>query len=275
MAEHEVQTCVGTLRVTVVGEGGPTALLWHSLFVDERSWNRMLSPLADRRRLVIVTGPGHGVSSDPGHRYTLDDCAAAAAEVLDALAVREPVDWVGNAWGGHVGLVFAADRPQRCRSLAAFGSPIAALSPAERRRTRLLLTLYRLTGASRMIVDGVTEVLLSPRTIERNADAVDLVHDSLRRADRRMLRNAVLSISIDRPDLTAHLARIPQPVLIATGGEHSGFTPEQAREAVEALADGQLAVLPDTAYLAPLEAPAAAADLVLALWTRVESGVTP
>ena len=185
--------------MTVTGDRGPTALLWHSLFVDERSWNGMLPRLVDRRRLVVVTGPGHGSSTDPGRRYTLGECAEAAVEVLDALAVSEPVDWVGNAWGGHVGLVFAADQPDRCRSVAAFGTPVAALSPAERRRTRLLLGLYRLVGPSPTIVDGATEVLLSPRTIEGNPDAVALVHDCLRRADRRMLRNAIVSISIRRP----------------------------------------------------------------------------
>jgi pimeloyl-ACP methyl ester carboxylesterase len=37
--------------------------------------------------------------------------AAARArrpQVLDQLAIGEGVDWVGNAWGGHVGLRFAA-----------------------------------------------------------------------------------------------------------------------------------------------------------------------
>ncbi|MET0781687.1 MAG: alpha/beta hydrolase [Microbacterium sp.] len=275
MFEQMVETRVGRLKVTVRGDRGPTALLWHSLFVDERSWNGMLPPLADRRRLVVVTGPGHGASTDPGRRYTLGECAEAALQVLDALAVSEPVDWVGNAWGGHVGLIFAADRPDRCRSVVAFGTPVAALSAGERRRTRLLLGLYRLLGPSSTIVDATTEVLLSQRTIQSNPDAVALVHDCLRRADRRMLRNAIVSISMRRPDLGDPLARVRQPVLIVTGADHHGFTPEQARASVRALARGQFAVLPDTAYLAPLEAPAASADLVLGLWAGVEAGATP
>lgn len=273
MAERKVETRVGRLTVTVRGDRAPTALLWHSLFVDERSWNGMLPRLAGRRRLVVVTGPGHGASTDPGRRYTLDECAEAALQVLDALSISEPVDWVGNAWGGHVGLLFAAERPERCRSVVAFGSPIAALNPGERRRTRLLLGLYRLLGPSPTIVDGTTAVLLSPRTIERDADAVALVHDCLRRADRRMLRNAIMSISIRRPDLTGTLARVKQPALIVTGTDHHGFTPAQAQEAVAMLARGELAVLPDTAYLAPLEAPGASADLVLALWAGERAGV--
>jgi len=275
MTERMLETGVGRLRVTVTGDRGPTALLWHSLFVDERSWNGMLPRLAKRRRLVVVTGPGHGGSTDPGHRYTLHECAEAAVHVLDALSVSEPVDWVGNAWGGHVGLVFAAEWPERCRSLVAFGSPIAALSPRERRRTRLLLGLHRLLGPSPTIVDGTTAVLLSPRTVERDPDAVALVHDCLRRADRRMLRNAIVSISIRRPDLSDLLARVRQPVLIVTGADHHGFTPEQAQQAVDVLARGQLALLPDTAYLGPLEAPAASVDLVLALWAGVQTGAAP
>jgi pimeloyl-ACP methyl ester carboxylesterase len=90
-----------------------------------------------------------------------------------------------------------------------------------------------------------------------------------------MLRNAIVSISIRRPDLSEDLGRIMQPVLIVTGADHHGFTPDQAREAVGRLAHGQLAILPDTAYLAPLEAPAASADLVLALWAGVHTGATP
>ena len=275
MPEHLIDTRLGTLRVTDTGGTGATALLWHSLFVDGRSWGRMLPPLAERRRVLLVTGPGHGASGDPGRRYTLHECAEAASQVLDALSVTEPVDWVGNAWGGHVGLVFAADWPERCRSLVALGSPIAALSSAERRRTRLLLVLYRLTGPSRMIVEGTTEVLLSSHTIEHDPEAVALVHDCLRHADRPMLRNAVVSISLRRPDLAGLLARVRQPALIVTGPEHHGFTPDQARAVVAQLTRGELAIVADTAYLTPLEAPEAVADLVLALWTRVESEVQP
>ena len=68
MGERDrIPTRVGSLAVRVLGEG-PPAVLWHSLFVDERSWQRVVDGLAGERRLVIITGPGHGASSDPGHR---------------------------------------------------------------------------------------------------------------------------------------------------------------------------------------------------------------
>ena len=51
--EHRIPTVVGTLAVRVIGEGSP-AVLWHSLFVDDRSWRRVEDCLARDRRLVII-----------------------------------------------------------------------------------------------------------------------------------------------------------------------------------------------------------------------------
>ena len=43
-------------------------MLWHSLFMDERSWERVEEDLSVERRLVLITCPGHGASADPGRR---------------------------------------------------------------------------------------------------------------------------------------------------------------------------------------------------------------
>ncbi len=61
---HRIATRVGSLAVRVRGDGRP-AVLWHSLFVDERSWQRVEDELARDRRLVIITGPGHGDEHRP------------------------------------------------------------------------------------------------------------------------------------------------------------------------------------------------------------------
>lgn len=270
---HVVETPVGALRVRVCGQGRP-AVLWHSLFVDDRSWDRVVPQLESQRQLVIITGPGHGRSGDPGRRYSNEECAAAARLVLAEVGVKQPVDWVGNAWGGHVGVIAAARWPELVRSLVMLGTPIAALTPGERARTYLLLGLYRLLGPSRKVVAGTTNVLLSARTQGHDPDAVQLVHESLQQADRRMLRNAVVSISLHRTDLSDSLSRITQPTLIVTGADHHGFTPEQARAAARVLRHGEVAIVPDAAYLVPLEAPDASAGLIRDFWAA-RCAVTP
>lgn len=268
MAEHHTfETEVGKLAVRVVGDGS-TAVLWPSLFMDERSWERVLPTLAQDRRLVIINGPGHGASGDPGRRYSLHDCATAAGRVLDRLAIDSPVDWVGNAWGGHVGIRFAAEEPTRCRSLTTLGTPVAAFSRSERLRTYPLLLVHGLLGPIELVLTGVTEVLLSEQTRAHDHEAVDLVRDSLLRANRRMLRNAVRSISLNREDLTDLLPVIAAPTLMVTGSDHSGFSPAQCEAAARIMPNGRAAVVPDAAYLVPLEAPTTTSTIIREFWSR-------
>jgi pimeloyl-ACP methyl ester carboxylesterase len=217
---------------------------------------------------VVVTGPGHGRSSDPGHRYSLDDCAAAAGEVLDALGVRGAVDWVGNAWGGHVGVVFAASWPDRCRTLATFGTPIQAYGGAARLQLQVLLAVYRVVGMRGFLSSGIRDALLSARTRADDPEAAALVVDSLRTLDRGSLTNAMLSISLGRPDLTSRLSAIRCPTVFVTGDAHGEWTPAQAEDKGRLLAAGTVAVVPDTAYLTPLEAPEATIRIVRDLWAQ-------
>jgi pimeloyl-ACP methyl ester carboxylesterase len=260
-----IATRVGPLYVRQVG-AGPPAVLWHSLFVDSASWQRVAPHFSAERRLIMIDGPGHGASGDLGGRYTLPDCAEAAVEVLAALGVAGPVDWVGNAWGGHVGITLAAAHPERLRSLVAIGTPVAAYTAAEARRTRLLLTLHRLLGAAGFIRTAVAKTLLAPATRKRDPEAVDYVRSQLGGANRRRLRNAVVSISLGREDLTGLLPAIGVPTLFVTGDDHGGCTPEQARAAIALIPGGRLAIVPAAAYLAPLEQPGETARLVRAFW---------
>jgi pimeloyl-ACP methyl ester carboxylesterase len=262
---REIPTRVGSLVVRVLGDG-PPAVLWHSLFVDERSWQRVEEVLGHDRRLVIVTGPGHGESGDPGHRYSLDDCAAAAVEILAALGIGEPVDWVGNAWGGHVGVVFAATWPDHCRTLVTLGTPIQAYTRSEQLLFRLLLAVYRAVGMIGYISGGIVDALLAPKTRANDPEAVALVLDCLRTMKRPALANAMHSISLGRPDLTPRLGAIRCPTVFVTGPDHSGWTPEQAEAKCRLLAYGSVAVVPDTAYLTPLEAPEETVQLVREHW---------
>ena len=260
-----VPTKLGTLRVDASGTGRP-AVLWHSLFVDSRSWNRVRAALGESRRLFMIDGPSHGGSASMTRRFTLDECAGAALDVLDHLEITEPVDWVGNAWGGHVGILFAAAHPERCRSLVTIGTPIHALGSSERRQIRALVGLYRLVGPVGPLVKAVEEGLLSPQTRATDLDAIRLVGDGLRHADRRGMYTAMRSVMLARPDLTPVLSAIAAPTLIITGEELPVLTPSDARAAAAKLPHGTSAVIAATRHLAPLEAATAVVELVVGFW---------
>lgn len=269
-----VATQVGPLQVESIGTG-PPAVLWHSLFVDSRSWHRVVDELARVRRLILITGPGHGQSGDPGRRYSMGDCARAAASVLDALGIDEPVDWVGNAWGGHVGIILAARQPRRIRTLITVGAPVHGYTLKGRLETRVLLMLYRILGPTRFLRDSITDVLLSQQTRSQDPAAVDLVRQSFTNADRAGLLNAVVSISLRRPDLAPLLPSIQAPTLFITGTEHQDWSPTLARNASRSLPQGSSAVVDNSAYLGPLEKPREFVQLVREFWDRLAIAESP
>jgi pimeloyl-ACP methyl ester carboxylesterase len=133
---------------------------------------------------------------------------------------QRTLDWVGNAWGGHVGVTFATTSPARCRTLVTQGTPVQAYRAPERVQALLLLLLYRLLGPVRFIQNGVVDTMLSPRTRAEDPAAVRRVRDCLVHADRAKLSNAVVSISLRRPDLSQFLRRVSAPTLFITGTDH-------------------------------------------------------
>ena len=195
-----VATRLGPLHVETAGSG-PPAVLWHSLFVDSATWARLRAPLATERRLVLIDGPNHGASPPVRHPFTLDDCAGAALDVLDQLGIAEPVDWLGNAWGGHVGIVFGAAHPDRCHSLIAIGAPVHALSAAEHRRIWLLALLYRAAGPG-AVVKPLVDALLGPKARAQDPEGAAIVAGAFRRAERRGMSDAIRWLSLGRRDLT-------------------------------------------------------------------------
>lgn len=261
-----VTTRLGPLQVRQIGAGPPDAVLWHSLFVDSRSWQRVVNGLAHDRRLTLITGPGHGESANPPGHYTMEDCAAAATTVMDTLGLEQPVDWVGNAWGGHVGITLAARQPQRLRTLVTVGTPVHSYTLKGRLETTLLLGLYRLVGPIPFLRDAVVDALLSEGTRTDDPEALMLVRDSFTGADRQGLSNAIVSVSLRRRSLRPLLPSVHVPTLIITGSEHPDWSPEQATEASRSLPQGYVAVLEGAAYLGPLERPRELVRLVRDFW---------
>ncbi|SFI59580.1 MULTISPECIES: alpha/beta fold hydrolase [Microbacterium] len=261
-------TAVGQLAVATQGSG-PPAVLWHSLFVDDRSWDAVADDLAPHRTLIRITGPGHGASSALTAPFSLDDCADAAGEVLQAFEIEQAVDWVGNGWGGHVGLVLAARQPPRVRTLTTFNTPVAALTREQRKAPRLAKTLLSTVGAVRPLRDGIASALLSPQARAERPGLVAYVHDCLRSADRRALAHTVRSISLDRPDLTPLLSSIVARSVMVTGSDDELWTLDQARAAASRMPNAVAEEVSGSAHLTPLERPDEAARIILQHWSDI------
>lgn len=264
---ERIATPIGRLAVTVTGDG-PPALLWHSFFVDSRTWQRVLPDLAQDRTLVVVDGPGFGESDPLDRLLTLRDCAGAATVVLEHLGLG-PVDWVGNAWGGHVGIVAAARHPEVVRSLVSIGAPVhrlGAMGGTERLQIVLARPIARVLGFPRPFAELVVRALLNDRTRRNDAEAVRIVLEGMRRPGRRSFDLALRSMVLGRPDITSEALSLEMPVLFAAGDDRGEWTPAQSAAVTSRMRRASTATLHGVRGIAPLEDPAAVVDLVRTFW---------
>jgi pimeloyl-ACP methyl ester carboxylesterase len=247
-----VPTSLGRLNVGQAG-AGPPALLWHSLWVDSRSWGPLVDCLAAHRRLVIVDGPGYG-HSDPIRRdFTLADCAHAATEVLDHLGITEPVDWVGNAWGGHVGITLAADQPHPLRSLVTIAAPLLPVGARQRwTQTYPLAVLYRLTGPNRLITKVLFDALIGSDAIKAHPDRAANIIRGFTEADRGSIRRTIRFMHRWRP-LTDTLPSVSVPTLFLTGDlDDQHWRPADAQAAAATMPNAQVGTLTGGGHVGPL-----------------------
>jgi pimeloyl-ACP methyl ester carboxylesterase len=247
-----VSTRLGRLHVAQSG-AGPPALLWHSLWVDSRSWGPLVDVLGAHRRILAIDGPGYG-RSDPIHRdFTLDECADAAAEVLDRLGINEPVDWVGNAWGGHVGIALAISQPVRMRSLVTIAAPLTPVSRSQRwTKTYPLELVYRLTGPNRFVTKVLFDVLLGANAIAAHPDRATEMMTAFKNADRESMRRTIRFMH-RWSDLSNKLRAVTVPALLMTGDlADQHWQPAEAEAAAATMPDARAVALTGAGHLGPL-----------------------
>ena len=89
-------------------------------------WYGWVPILARHYRVLRMDYRGHGRSAPPrpGYPWSLATLAREAKLLLDRLAVKR-VHWAGESLGGHVGIQFANDYPDRIASLTLCSTPVS------------------------------------------------------------------------------------------------------------------------------------------------------
>ena len=205
----------------------PPTVLWSSMFVDSHTWDPVLPLLPSGRRYVLVDPPGLGLSEPLRAASDIAGAADAATDLLAGLGVDGPVDWVGNAFGGHVGFKLAA-RPGVLRSLVAVSSPTQPLAAPLRRQITLLLP----DPADRGPVGPVRSAILTAMLTDASRRPTRLrriVVESLARPTRRSMALAVRSFILNRVDVTAELADLTVPSLFVASDDRGDWSPAGRR----------------------------------------------
>ena len=202
-----VQTPSGRIAYTDQGNG-PVALFVHGVPLNGFHWRHIIAGVRDLRRCLTVDLMGLGYTQiDPDRDVSFVAQARMLTEFLDALGV-DRVDLIGNDSGGTVSQIFAANHPDRVRTLTLTNCdvhdgwpPENVLPMIEAARQGTLADLYqslldhpssareRFVSAyadTSVLTDEVLGVYLRPRSRPRNADAPSTTIGSPSTTSRRL-----------------------------------------------------------------------------------------
>ncbi len=267
----KIVTKVGALHVESRGRG-PALLCWPSLYCDARTLDPITTELARDHRVVVVDGPGHGGSAPSPGPFSVDDCADAAIEVLDALGI-ERAAWIGAAWGGHVGVTAAIRHPARLAGLVILNTPMAPWRGFRLGLMRLTYALLATFGPRSFVGPMIADKMIAPSATGRTA-MVRYVADALARCDRRGLLTAARSAMFERGDAVPLLPKVGVPTVFFTGEEDALFPVEEARAQAALVSHCRFVVVSRSAHQSALEAPEQVLPIVrdaLAQWFRPEA----
>jgi pimeloyl-ACP methyl ester carboxylesterase len=246
-----ISTDLGRLHVQRTGTG-PPVVLWHSLFVDSRSWGPLVETLSRDRTVYAIDGPSHG-KSEPVHRdFTFGECVAAAQQALDRLGITEPVDWVGNAWGGHIGIHLATGA--RLRTLTTIGTPVQAFTLREKlTKGWPLVQTYRFAGVNGFLKKRLSNSLLGSEAVAAQPDQAATVIASFAEADPNGMLHAMRSMMMRRSGVEDLLPRIIVPTMVMSVRDDAmGWRPDEARRTCAAITDCRVEELAGGGHVAPL-----------------------
>ncbi|MCI2238152.1 MULTISPECIES: alpha/beta fold hydrolase [Kineococcus] len=258
-------------NVTVTGRpGGPPVVFAHGFGCDQLMWRHVAPAFEADHRVVLFDHVGAGGSDlaayDPVRHSSLDGYAADVLEVLEALDLP-PAVFVGHSVSAMIGVLAAAERPERFAHLVLVGPSPRYVDD----------TGYR-GGFSREEIDELLATMddnylgwsahVAPMIMgvpERPELGRELT-DSFCRTDpaiaRRFARTTFLS------DNRADLPRVRTPALVLQSREDVIAPPEVGRYVHEHLAGSEMVVLDTTGHCPNLSAPeqvvAAVADYLAA-----------
>ena len=235
-------------------EGGPAAVLSHSLGTDRTLWAPQLDALGRRFRVVRYDTRGHGASDAPPGPYTIDRLGQDVISLLDGLEIAR-AHVCGISIGGLTALwlgVHAAGRVDRlvlANTAARIGSPAAWDE-----RMQLVAA-----GGVEALADATLTRWFTPGFRDAAPDVVARTRTTF--LDTPPAGYLGCCGALRAADLRAVAGQVRARTLVVTGAHDVATPPEDGAWLAEAIAGAALRQF-DAAHLANLESAAGFTDAV-------------
>jgi pimeloyl-ACP methyl ester carboxylesterase len=182
-------------------------------------------------------------------------------ELLDALAIRDPVVLVGFSMGGYVAWQFVRKYAARLRALVQCDTRAAA-DTDEARAGRLKMADHAAEWGSGRVAEMMGPKLFAPGTFESKPEVVAAVRSVVERTSPSAIATAQRGMAA-RPDITSLLPAIKLPTLLIVGAEDAISTPQEMRTIAEAMPHAKFVEIPAAGHMTTMESPTAVNEAVL------------
>jgi pimeloyl-ACP methyl ester carboxylesterase len=251
---------LSTVELAYVDRGtGLPVLLVHGFPLDHTMWNAQIEALSDRCRVIAPDLRGFGQSSlgdvDPNVGISMERYADDLVELLDSLAIREPIVLAGFSMGGYVVWQLARKHANRLRALVQCDTKAVADND-EARAVRLKMAEQIFEWGSGRVAEMMGPKLLAKRSFEVKPQVVAAVRRVVENTSPAAIVAAQRGMAA-RPDMTGLLASIRVPTLVLVGQEDVISPPAEMRSIAAAIPDAQFVEIPGAGHMTTMENPEA------------------
>jgi len=266
---RDIATNGTTIHVRVGGKG-PAVVLLHGYGETGDMWIPLAQDLLRDHTVVVPDLRGLGLSAKPATGFDKKTQANDVAGVMDTLKIAK-ADIVAHEIGNRVAFAFAAQYPQRAKTVTLIDAPVPGVGPWEEILKNPLLWHFRFGGPDmERLVAGRERIYLDrfwnefSANPQRFTEAARVHYAALYALPGAMHSGFAQFAAFDQDaiDNRAFLAtgKLTMPVL-ALGGEKS-FGPMMATVMESGATNVQGGVVPDSGHWIMEENPAATTTLV-------------
>jgi 3-oxoadipate enol-lactonase len=251
------------IHYTIEGEG-PVVTMSHALGCNLALWDEQAKALSARYRVLRYDTRGHGRTSAPPGRYSLEQMADDVHGLLSALGVAQ-THFVGISMGGMIGQIFALKYPSMVRSLILCST--TSRYPAGARTAWVdRIRTVEAKGMEPMVQPALDRWFTAPFRARRQ-DVMDGVRAMIRSTPPQGYIGCCHAIPTI--NVTDRLGEVRCPALVISGKEDPGTPVAMAQDIRAALPSSELAILPSASHLCNLEQPEAFNRVLLGFLDKV------
>jgi pimeloyl-ACP methyl ester carboxylesterase len=247
-----------------VDGSGPPLLLLNGIAMTAASWQPVAAPLAER--FTVIRCDLRGQLMSPGTPPA--DVGAHVGDVVELLDHLElgSVHVLATSFGGAVGALLAARRPERVRSLMTVASAdgFTEIMASEVARWRAGVVESLSSGDRGVLSDVLEPVVYSPAWVEAHREERAARRSQIAALPKRWFEDLIgLLDSAESFSLAAELGAIRCPTLVVAA-ELDGFIPfDRCRALADAIPGAEFELIAGAGHAVVVEDPATIVELAL------------